>query len=106
MMSRLESVIQRSACREAESMVSVAGLLFGHRRLRPSNLAVALCILCGLTGCNNDSSDVDAKSLQCAKKQYSDFNPKNMKQCVDVCMTCERGSMTTCSTSCTMKGAK
>jgi hypothetical protein len=29
-----------------------------------------------------------------------------MKQCVDVCITCERGSMTTCSTSCTMKGAK
>jgi len=28
-----------------------------------------------------------------------------MKQCVAVCITCERGVMTTCSTSCKLKGA-
>jgi len=67
---------------------------------------VSLFILCGLAGCWNEASDPDAKRLQCARKQYADFNPKNMKQCVDVCIACERGSMTTCSTSCTMKGAK
>jgi hypothetical protein len=87
-------------------MVSVAGALSGHRKLRPWKLAVSLGILCGLAGCWNDASDPDAKSLQCARKQYADFNPKNMKQCVDVCIACERGSVTTCSTSCTIKGAK
>jgi hypothetical protein len=29
-----------------------------------------------------------------------------MNQCVDVCITCGKGTMTTCSTSCTMRGAK
>jgi hypothetical protein len=29
-----------------------------------------------------------------------------MKQCVAVCIACERGVVTTCSTSCTLKGAR
>jgi hypothetical protein len=99
-------VIQRIALGEADSMVSVASALSDHRKLRFWKLAFLLGILCGLAGCWNDASDPDAKSLQCAKKQYADFNPKIMKQCVDVCIACERGNMTTCSTSCMMKGAK
>jgi hypothetical protein len=83
-------------------MVSVTG----KPKLRPCHLAVALGILCGLAGCNNEASSPEAKALQCARQQYADFNPKNMQQCVNVCITCERGSMTTCSTSCTLKGAK
>jgi hypothetical protein len=87
-------------------MVRVAGTVYGHRRPRLWKPVVLLGILCGLAGCWNDASDPDAKSSQCARKQYADFNPKIMKQCVDVCIACERGNMTTCSTSCTMKGAK
>ena len=87
-------------------MVSVTGALSGKPKLRPCDLAVALGMLCGLAGCNNEASSPEAKALQCARQQYADFNPKNMQQCVNVCITCERGSMTTCSTSCTLKGAK
>jgi hypothetical protein len=87
-------------------MVGVAGAVYGHLRPRPWKLVVLLGILCGLAGCWNDASDSDAQRLQCARKQYADFNPKIMKQCVDVCIACERGNVTTCSTSCTMKGAK
>ncbi len=87
-------------------MVSLAGSLSGNRKLRPRNLVVSLGILCGLAGCDNDAPTPNAKSLQCARNHYADFNPKDMKQCVDVCIRCERGSMTTCSTSCTMRGAK
>jgi hypothetical protein len=29
-----------------------------------------------------------------------------MKQCVAACIACERGVTTTCSTSCTLKGAQ
>jgi hypothetical protein len=29
-----------------------------------------------------------------------------MKQCVAVCIACESGVITTCSTSCTLKGAR
>jgi hypothetical protein len=85
---------------------SQAGSPSGRRRLRPWELAVLSGLLCGVTGCNNDTSDPAAESLKCARRQYANYDPKIMKQCVDVCITCERGSMTTCSTSCTMKGAK
>jgi hypothetical protein len=85
-------------------MIGVSGLLSGKRRL-PLLLA-SLSVACALAGCNNEASDPSSKAMQCAKQHYADFNPKNMQQCVDVCISCERGSMTTCSTSCTMKGAK
>jgi hypothetical protein len=78
----------------------------GRGRLRPWKFAVLLGVLCSVAGCNNDTSDPAAESLKCARRLYGDYSPKNMKQCVDVCISCERGSMTTCSTSCTMKGAK
>ena len=41
----------------------------------------------------------------CATNLYANYNAKNMEQCVNVCLRCERGVMTTCSTSCTLKGA-
>ena len=69
-------------------------------------MLVLLGLLCGVGGCNNDTSETNPEGMKCARQRYADYNPKNMKQCVDVCITCERGSMTTCSTSCTMKGAK
>ena len=85
---------------------SHTGSAAGRRRLRARELAVLLGVLCSLAGCNNDTSDPTADTLKCARRLYADYSPKNMKQCVDVCISCERGSMTTCSTSCTMKGAK
>jgi hypothetical protein len=98
--------MQRNALRVAKPMVIVTGVLSGKPKLRPRNLVVSFAMLCGLAGCNNEASDPEIKALRCAKQQYADFNPKNMQQCVNVCITCERGSMTTCSTSCTLKGAK
>jgi hypothetical protein len=85
---------------------SQAGSRSGRQRLRPWELIVMAGLLCGVTGCNNETSDAATESQKCAHRQYASYDPKNMKQCVDVCITCERGSMTTCSTSCTMKGAK
>ena len=87
-------------------MVSVAVSLSGRRKPRLLRLSISFVILCGLAGCGNDSSDADAVTLQCAKQHYANYNPKNMNQCVDVCITCAKGTVTTCSTSCTMKGAK
>jgi hypothetical protein len=98
--------MQRKALREAKPMVSVTGALSGKPKLRPRNLVVSLGILCSLAGCNEEASDPEIKALQCAKRQYADFNPKNMQQCVDVCITCGKGTVTTCSTSCTVRGAK
>jgi len=44
-------------------------------------------------------------SIDCANKLYTPYNPKDMNQCVAACIACERGVVTTCSTSCTLKGA-
>ncbi|MBU6457930.1 MAG: hypothetical protein KGQ48_10360 [Bradyrhizobium sp.] len=58
-----------------------------------------------LAGCNQDN-DVTGSVENCARQLYTPYNPKNMKQCVDVCIACERGIITTCTTSCTLKGAR
>ena len=57
-----------------------------------------------LASCTPEKNEVTG-SIACANKLYSPYNPKDMKQCVAVCITCDRGVTTTCSTSCTLKGA-
>ena len=57
-----------------------------------------------LAACTPDN-DVTGSIGTCVRKLYSSFNPKDMKQCVGACIACERGVTTTCSTSCTLKGA-
>ena len=59
-----------------------------------------------LAACKPDNNnDVTGSVDSCARNLYSPYNPKDMKQCVAVCIACERGVITTCSTSCTLKGA-
>ena len=52
----------------------------------------------------NSSKDVTGSIENCARKLYSQYNPKDMKQCVAVCIACERGVITTCSTACKLRG--
>ena len=57
-----------------------------------------------LAACTPDN-DVTGSIGICARKLYTPFNPMDMKQCVGACIASERGVITTCSTSCTLKGA-
>ncbi|MBU6464702.1 MAG: hypothetical protein KGK01_11805 [Bradyrhizobium sp.] len=57
-----------------------------------------------LAGCNSDN-EVTGSIESCAKQLYTPYNPKDMKQCVGACLACARGIVTTCTTSCTLKGA-
>ena len=66
--------------------------------------AIAVAAI-ALTCCTPDNKDVTGSIGNCANKLYTPYNPKDMKQCVAVCIACERGVITTCSTSCTLKGA-
>ena len=60
-----------------------------------------------LAACTPESNnDVTGSVDDCARKLYSQYNPKDKKQCVAVCSACERGVMTTCSTACTLRGAQ
>ena len=46
------------------------------------------------------------RASQCATDLFTSYNPKDRDQCIAVCIKCEKGVMTTCSTSCMLKGAK
>jgi hypothetical protein len=60
-----------------------------------------------LAACTPESkNDVTGSIGDCARKLYSEYNPKDKKQCVAVCIACERGVTTTCSTACTLRGAQ
>ncbi len=66
-------------------------------------IAIVLCTA-ALGACTPENNDVTG-SIGCANKLYTPYNPKNMKQCVAACIACDRGVVTTCTTSCTLKGA-
>ena len=68
-------------------------------------IIIAVLSAAALAACSPDNNDVTGSIASCAGKLYSPFNPKDMKQCVAACIACERGVTTTCSTSCTLKGA-
>jgi hypothetical protein len=72
--------------------------------MRP--VAVLLLALLAITAASCSDSDVTGSTDACAAKLYTPFDRKNMNQCVNVCMQCENGTKVTCSTSCTLKGAK
>ena len=69
---------------------------------RVAVLAVAALIL---TGCWSEP-EVTGSTSGCATYLYPNFNPKIMDQCVNACIKCDRGNITTCTTSCTLKGAR
>jgi hypothetical protein len=42
----------------------------------------------------------------CATELFHPYNAKAFDQCVEVCKKCDRGTTVTCTTSCTLKGAR
>jgi len=64
-------------------------------------IIIAASVLCGCWS----EQEVTGSTNSCATAMYPKFNPKVMEQCVNVCIKCERGNVTTCSTSCSLKGA-
>lgn len=42
----------------------------------------------------------------CATGLFPSYNRKSLDQCVAACRTCDHGTTTTCTTSCTLKGAR
>jgi hypothetical protein len=55
--------------------------------------------------CKPETVETTDSVNACATKLYAQYDPANKEQCVNVCLRCERGVMTTCTTSCTLKGA-
>jgi len=54
----------------------------------------------------SQSEDVTGSISGCAAEIYPSYDPKVFEQCVAVCKKCQNGVTTTCSMSCTLKGAR
>jgi hypothetical protein len=65
--------------------------------------AVTAAIALLLASCS-EKGGTDSTN-KCATDLYPSYNPKALNQCVEVCVKCDRGTVVTCSTSCTLKGA-
>jgi hypothetical protein len=66
---------------------------------------IAFVVLAAVVGACTPDSDTTGSISSCARELYPGYNSKSMDQCVAVCKKCDRGVTTTCTTSCTLKGA-
>ncbi len=61
-----------------------------------------LAAACTPEGNQNAQTD---QQRRCIARLYSDYNPKQLDQCMGACKACMGGNTVTCSTSCKLKGA-
>lgn len=54
----------------------------------------------------SQAEDVATDVHAYAARLYASYNPKNIDQCVAVCVACSKGTKVTCSTSCALRGAR
>jgi hypothetical protein len=63
-----------------------------------------ICLALNLVSCSPEG-ETRSKN-KCAADLFPSYNPNDLKQCVAACIKCDNGVTTTCSTSCTLKGAR
>ena len=68
-------------------------------------LIALLALAIAVTSCSPEK-EATGSINRCATDLYPSYNPKLMDQCVAVCKKCDNGVTTTCTTSCTLKGAR
>jgi hypothetical protein len=65
-----------------------------------------LFVVCLTTVACSPEADVTGSTNVCATNLYHQYNSKDLAQCIDVCSKCDHGTRASCSTSCTLKGAR
>lgn len=78
--------------------------------MRPPSLSVFVILTIGiltvgLTSCWQQPPAYTDAERKCIAQHYTDYNAKQLDQCVDVCRACMKGNVVTCNTSCRLKGA-
>jgi hypothetical protein len=68
-------------------------------------LSALMLLATVLMGCSSEPEYSDQQRA-CIAKLYSNYDAKQMNQCVNVCKSCMGGSTVTCTTSCNLKGAR
>jgi hypothetical protein len=77
----------------------------GSHRIDVTRRLSILLLLLGLFNCSKAPDETDL-TAECKARLAAALEAKNFKQCIAACIDCEHGVTTTCSTSCTLKGAK
>ena len=72
--------------------------------MRLRGLVCLLALGLGLAACSQEV-DYTPEQRACIAQRYSVYDPREIKQCVDVCRLCMKGNMVTCNTSCRLRGA-
>jgi hypothetical protein len=67
-------------------------------------LAALAAVAFVMSACTPDGETTGSIS-SCARELYPSYNPGSLEQCVAACKKCDHGVTTTCTTSCTLKGA-
>ena len=67
---------------------------------------IAILIIALLVASFSPDAEMKGSANKCATDLYRSYNPKALDQCVAVCIKCDRGTQTACSTSCTLRGAR
>jgi hypothetical protein len=68
--------------------------------------AVLIATTLVMISCTPEEDVTGSIRNKCASDLFSSYNPKTLDQCMAVCIKCDRGTRATCSTSCTLKGAR
>ena len=69
-------------------------------------LAVLIATALVMISCTPDDEVTGSIHNKCASDLYPSYNSKALDQCMAVCIRCDHGTRATCSTSCTLKGAR
>jgi hypothetical protein len=77
----------------------------GDGERRAQRAAVLAAIAFALSGCGPEP-EVTRAPDKCATNLFPAFDAKILAQCVDVCQKCDHGTPTSCTTSCTLNGAR
>ena len=73
-------------------------------QVRNLGVLTAIAFGIGLASCSQEVEYSDQQRA-CIAQRYTNFDAKNLYQCVDVCKSCMKGNTVTCNTSCKLKGA-
>jgi hypothetical protein len=73
-----------------------------HMPLRHCGVLIAVAL--AMASCSKEPEYTD-RQRACIAEHYSKYDATKFDQCVDVCERCLAGTVTTCTTSCKVKGA-
>ena len=68
------------------------------------SLVLLTALAAGLTSCSREVEYTDQQRT-CIAERYTNYDARQLNQCVDVCRACMRGNVVTCNTSCRLRGA-